>query len=389
MSARTKVTRARTALILDQPFFGALALRLKVQEDPSCKTAWIDGETFGYNPEYVDTLTHEQLTTLIAHEVMHCASGHPWRREQRDPKRWNEACDRAINPILVSAGFTLWGGAVYSPMDRGDAAEWIYDRMSKPQGDGEEEEEGQGSSPQGQTGDDKGEGSESEEDDQGDPFGELRDAPSASDPGTRESDWQAAVQQAARLAQSQGRLPGALQRFAQDAAAPRVNWRSVLHRFVSQAAAADYTWTRPSARYIPSGLYLPSLRNEELGPIVVVVDTSGSVDQVLLDQFAAELTAIVDELQPARVHVMYADSEVQRTDVFEREDPIVFDAVGGGGTAFAPAIEAAERLDEQPACLVYLTDLMGRFPAQAPDFPVLWASTHGERAPFGEVVVVR
>ena len=35
-----RISKQRTALVLDQPFFGALALRLKVVEDPSCKTFW-------------------------------------------------------------------------------------------------------------------------------------------------------------------------------------------------------------------------------------------------------------------------------------------------------------------------------------------------------------
>ena len=65
---------------------------------------------------------------------------------------------------------------------------------------------------------------------------------------------------------------------------------------------------------------------------------------------------------------------------------------GGGGTAF---IEPFARVEEEgiaPAFLVYLTDMDGRFPDEAPGFPVLWASTtplrRAKQAPFGEMMEV-
>ena len=45
--AEQKIRKARAGLILDQPFFGALALRLQLKADPGCKTAWTDGQVLG------------------------------------------------------------------------------------------------------------------------------------------------------------------------------------------------------------------------------------------------------------------------------------------------------------------------------------------------------
>jgi len=45
--------------------------------------------------------------------------------------------------------------------------------------------------------------------------------------------------------------------------------------------------------------------------LVIAVDTSGSIDQTLLAQFGDEIRAVVDEVQPTRVHVMYADARVK------------------------------------------------------------------------------
>lgn len=372
MNAKQKMTSARTALVLYQPFFGALALRLALQPDPGCGSAWVDGRTLGYDPAFVDKLSHDQLVGLIAHEVMHCALGHPWRRGARDHEDWNVAADFAINSGLIRTGFKLPPGGCIDPAFDGKSAEWIYSRLPEKKKD---PNQGSGK-PDGKP--------------EPNPLGEVRDAPSeAQAEGATETDWQLAVQQAAQAAHARGKLPEELSRLVKEAVAPRVDWRSVLRRFVQQLATADYSWSRPNARYLPMGLYLPSLRSEALGPIVVAVDTSGSIDRVLLDQFAGEIRAIADESKPERIVVMYCDAEIGRTDVFERGDPIELKPVGGGGTDFCPVFAAVEAMDETPACVVYLTDLDGSFPKRAPEVPTLWASTRPSAVPFGEVVVIQ
>ena len=110
-----RIARQRTELVLSQPFFGALALRLAVREDPSAKTFWVDGETMGYNPAYLESLSDLEVRGVVAHEVLHVANGHCWRQGARDPNRWNDACDYAINPIVVSAGMVLPKGALIDP----------------------------------------------------------------------------------------------------------------------------------------------------------------------------------------------------------------------------------------------------------------------------------
>lgn len=362
--------RAVTALVLESPFFGSLALRLRLQADSSCDTAWTDGAAIGFNPEFVASLRHDELTALVAHEVMHVAAGHPWRIGGRDAKRWNKAADYAINGELQAAGFQLPAGGLLDAQYTGKGAEWVYDRLPAEQDDGAGSGSGSGSSDA--------------------PAGEVRPAPAPSqDPDApSQADWQQAVQQAANVAKARGELPGGLERFAADAAAPSVDWRSVLQRFVQQAARADYTWTRPSARYLPRGLYLPSLQSHELGPIAVGIDVSGSVDDVLLAQFSAELQTILDDARPSELRVIYCDARVQRRETYVAGDRVELRACGGGGTDFRPVFDALEADDDAPVALVYLTDLYGTFPTDAPEFPVLWAATSRQTAPWGETVRV-
>jgi predicted metal-dependent peptidase len=381
LQARRAMTAARTALILDQPFFGALSLRLTLTEDPSCQTAWTDGRSLGYSVDYVLNLTHAQRIGLVAHEVMHCAAGHCWRRDGRDPKSWNIAADYAIDPIISAAKFDV-PDATINPDWIGKSAEWIHARLPPP----DPGDQGSGGS--------------------GGSFGEVRDAPkdqpsqsrdqNGSDvqqqaPTPTEADWRQAVQQAATAAQMAGKLPAGCKRFAKAAAQSRVDWRSALRRFCQQVTNADYTWTRPNVRYLSSGLYLPTLHSEQCGPIALYIDCSGSVDDISIGQMLSEVDAIRAELRPSALLVASFDTHVYNAQTFTAEDDVMsYSVKGGGGTDFRPIAEHVtddQSWDVLPVAVVVLTDMAGRFPDSAPDVPWFWASTSpGATAPFGEVV---
>ncbi|MGD8811574.1 MAG: hypothetical protein PVH16_02475, partial [Thioalkalispiraceae bacterium] len=69
----TKLSAARTKLIIDKPFLGALVLRLPmVMADPSwCRTTATDARKFYYNADYIDNLTLEETQFMLAHEALH------------------------------------------------------------------------------------------------------------------------------------------------------------------------------------------------------------------------------------------------------------------------------------------------------------------------------
>jgi predicted metal-dependent peptidase len=124
----TKLSAARTRLILDRPFLGALVLRMPMKAgDPRwCKTIGTDARAFYYNPGYIAGLTLEQTQFALAHEALHCALSHFARREHRVKARWDKACDLAINPILIREGMTAVPGALYDIGFEGMMAEEIY-----------------------------------------------------------------------------------------------------------------------------------------------------------------------------------------------------------------------------------------------------------------------
>jgi predicted metal-dependent peptidase len=391
MNANEKMVKARTGMVLNQPFFASLALRLRLKEDESCETLWTDGHTLGFNPKFVDGLPLDQVKGIIAHEVMHLACAHHTRRGERDQKKWNVAGDYAINQILEDSKIELPEGHLIDPAFIGMASEQIYGRIPDPPprtspgsgdpngGQGPDQNHGQGQEPGNQ---DPGK------------CGEVRDAKgpqgqdlSPAEKTQEEQNWKIATAQAATQAKAMGDLPGGIARMVGEIMAPHVDWREVLRRFVDQSARNDYTWTRPNRRYLHAGLYLPALYSETLPPIVIAVDTSGSIDSEMLDRFASEMTAILQEHKTS-CNVLYCDTEIAGVESFTSEDlPLKLNPQGGGGTDFRPPFAWVDKQGITPACLIYLTDMFcHRFP-DPPDYPVLWAKTedYGE-APFGEEV---
>jgi predicted metal-dependent peptidase len=165
-----------------------------------------------------------------------------------------------------------------------------------------------------------------------------------------------------------------------------VDWRELLRRAWSETIPCDYSWMPPNRRHIWTGLYLPGVRSEGAGEIAIAVDCSGSVNPRQLGLFEAEIRSILEGQRPSRVHVLYFDTEVHKTEVYQAGLPIALTPVGGGGTNFGPCFRWLDERGIVPQTLVFLTDLCGAFPSEAPAYPVLWATTESRRAPFGQVI---
>jgi predicted metal-dependent peptidase len=329
----------------------------------------------------------------------------PWdaRHSRLELLRWNIACDYAINPLLAEAGFEMPAGVLLDPAYTGLSAENIYDKLSRDTGekdnnqdsDGNQERDDPGGMgavsdpPAGGNG--LGDASVPGQHNQSDPSGiPIRSpTPSPADLTRQEEAWAIATAQAEATARAMGIGAGDAARAIREQVAPKIDWRDVLRHYFSAAARSDYAWTAPNRRYIARGLYLPSLRNETLGAVVVAVDTSGSIDDTTLAAFAAEITAILDEAAPEAIHVVYCDDAIAGTETYQTGDVIELTPRGGGGTAFRPVFEWIARADVQPVCAIYLTDLDGRDFGPAPDYAVLWVSTAMTNAPFGEVLLYR
>jgi predicted metal-dependent peptidase len=400
MPVAVRIRNARTALLLDHPFFGALLFHLKGRESRSISTMATDGASLYYNPDFVDTLNSATLAGVLAHEVMHPALQHHLRRCGRDLKRWNVACDHAINPLLLDAGLSLPEGVLVDNRFRGMSAERIYNLIEDEQ---DRDSPGEQSSGDDQPADgtpSENAGLEPEEKEaDGKPsapltpggIGQVIDANKqedgeASTLAEQAREWQIAVEQAQSVARLAGKMPAGAVRTLEAAQAAKVDWRELLRRAWSDTIPADYSWTRPNRRHVWSGLYLPGVTCEGVGEIAIAVDCSGSVSARQLGLFEAEISSILAGQRPRQVHVLYFDAEVHRVDTYQEGETIALTPVGGGGTDFSPCFDWLRERGIVPQTLVFLTDLCGSFPNDTPPYPVIWASTENRRTPFGQVV---
>lgn len=382
--AADKMIKGRANLLMGSPFFGTLSLRLKMVPDETVKKASTDGITLRYNPKVVEELPLSKVQGLIAHTVMHPAMMHHTRRGDRDPKKWNEACDHSINTLLTNAGFDLPEGTFSNPAYAGMTAEHIYtllpDDPDKCNGGGG------GNSSGGDSGDNDGGGD-----------GGVDDSPNSTNSGStqsqqnsEEAEWKQTLAQAAHVAKQAGNLPGELERMIGDLLQPILPWKDILKRFMTEKSNDDFSWSRGNRRFVSQGLYLPSrISKDSMGAMVVAIDTSGSIGQKELDEFGSEIADIHAEVRPSELIVIYCDSRVNHVDRFGPDDSLEFKLHGGGGTDFRPPFKWMEENDVVPRAFAYLTDGYGPFPEEEPEFPNIWCINNDSvTPPYGEHLVL-
>jgi len=380
------ITKGRIKLLFNQPFYGALVIPMQMIERPEISTMATDGKCIMYSPKFVEEISADEILGVLCHEVLHVTNAHHLRRGKRNPRLWNVACDYAINPIVVASGMKLPAGALISEDFRNMSAEQIYKLL---------EEEAKAND-DGGSGANAPKGTKHIPDGDAWDMGGVRDKVRAdgqpmsqSEIEVEQSEVMTRVAQAAQAAEMQGKLPAVLKRLISEAMKPSVDWRDQLRRMFSSTIPADYTWARGNRRYLSSGMYLPSHLREGVGEIVVGIDTSGSIQGALLDAFFAEVKAIYEDADPERIHLVWCDSKVHKVQTFERGEELIPEPVGGGGTDFRPVFDWIKEQGIEPQALIYLTDMYGTFPAEAPSYPVIWAKTTSVSAPFGDEVEVK
>lgn len=370
---------AYSKLGLREAFIAAVMTRVKREVSDKVPTAGTNGTWVRYNPKFCEPLTDEELFGLVLHESCHIVMMHMWRREGRDPRIWNYANDALINAYIKSRGWQLPKGGVHLSWVREEhSSEYVYNKLKEQQQ--EQQSKGNGS----------GDGEGDEDDGMGGGFDGTGDLEDAQDDATR-VDMEATIVASAKMAKECGQGSSMIDRVLERVGEPMVRWQDVCRSMMTESCAADYTYTRPSRRFIGSGLYLPSLRSDALGGLAIGFDTSGSMGPKECNQIAAEIQAIVDDLQPSFVEVVYCDYAVTHVERFERDDPLVLRPKGGGGTRFQPVFEHFANTDERYCGMIFFTDMEGDLrECEEPPFPMIWADigySHPQE-PFGTRVKV-
>ena len=363
-----KVGKAKSLLILDHPFFGTACTKRPIIYTDTVPTAAMSATGQMYmNVDFCAPLTVQQLMFLLAHEAMHYMLAHGLRRGHRDPQAWNVAADKVINDTLIDAGVgDFIDGGVTLDGAREMAAESLYD----------ENDDGDGQGPGG-LGNDIGDPTDAD----GQPL---------DDATIHQLEAEAKIDaiQSAKAAKAVGKLPASIERMVEELVNVSTPWYDILERFMAGKIKDGYSWNRPNRRFIARNIYIPGTDYvPKMGPIVIGVDTSGSIGPDEIAMFNGHINRIIDTCNPEVVHVVYCDYDVAGVDEYTPEDfPVTIQCKGGGGTSFKPVFDWIDNNAIDPECVVYLTDGYGDQSEFTTNHETVWLTTGTEAFDWGHVI---
>jgi predicted metal-dependent peptidase len=363
-----KVMHARLSLATDYVFFGSVFFRLDVHEDPTCKTAWTDGRSIGYNLEWLAQWTHEQILGVFVHEIMHVILKHHLRQElnpvfKEKHGKFNRAADYALNPSVLRVPGLKLPPNVCLDLKRwpDNLAEEIFGELDDK--DDDDTLAGGGSGP-------------AEDGDEVRAYKDGKASPAEKAQASNEVDqW---VQAAGMKAEGIGAMTDDTKGYIKKVLAPKVYWEDELNMMVEDMCKNDYTWKRPNTRYMQQGMYLPSMHGQKMPDMVFFVDRSGSLTDLHLAQIMAESRAIIEQFK-VRVIIVYWNTKYTHHEEFMPEDVFEHDwclnVRSGGGTNFARCWDWLDEQDEiDPKGIVFFTDFeCNDWPQEDPGIPVIWA----------------
>lgn len=440
-----QVTAARVKLLQDYPFFSYLAMHLNIKEMPEAMkaqmpTAAVDNKgNFYYCEEFIEDLGTEELMSVIAHEVQHCALEHCQRQESLpdiNRQAWGIAADIVVNDILRENGFSLPEDCITPDRDHtwtlGDKSikkidektvNEIYQELKDKFGDNNGGKqcgncEGTGKCP---NCDGSGEDSNGEECDEcggtgrcqecGGTGKEQSDRTVTSSRGSDadgfdyhvsengestdndvsdNTDWTEVMVEAYEFAKQRGDTPAGMKRYIDEFTNPKFNWKELLYRYITDMIPYDYDWMHPSKKSRACGTYMPSTKREKI-EVLVTIDTSGSMWGDF-EEGLSELAGLADSFSAIDIEVVLCDAEVQDSyelSMASAEDIKELAMKGGGGTSHIPTYRWIEDNKPNARVVINFTDGYTEFP----DFEVgdtIWlVPTDGapkDQFPFGKVL---
>ncbi len=404
-------TEARAGFLWAAPAFASLLYNMMSDKEGNvafftedCPVAATDGSRMFINPKgfFSGEFSLDNRVAMLGHEVLHCVFDHPgqmhrWAKAGHvkyadgteipfDHGYMNIAADYLVNDMLAQSKIGVLHPDFYHDPDLVKGTDSLIDAYKKVYVQKENEKKSGGATGQGSGG---GKGSFDEHLAPGASEGKDPDTSAAE---RNETEWQTQIAAAVAAAKAQGNLPGFLERVLSTVLEPVIDWAAHLRQTIIKRLGSDKrSWKRLDRRLIVRGIGAPGKVGYGCDLVVVAVDTSGSITPATVDMFMAETASILEDVRPKEVKIVWCDARVQRVDeacdTGDLEAIRVKGAPGGGGTDFRPVFDLIDDEGWSPDAVLYLTDGIGRFPDEEPDYPVVWGNTYpASTYPWGQVV---
>lgn len=372
VAARERLDATISKLIVFRPLFGTVFLFLNKIEATDIPTMAV-GVTrrvdlaLYYNPDFVQSMTTDELKAVLIHEALHVLLHHITRAAHFDynMRNYNITADMAINCNITN----LPEGAFYPSsfnLPNFESAEWYYESLKK-EADKNGQGVGQYAEGKGELVDDHSKWGECEEDVIKE---KVRGIASKAIKAQEKKGW--------------GDIAGKIAQQVIAANKPIINWKKEVRYFINKLVLAGRRSTRmrPNRRY---GYVNPGSKKNYTSKLLVGIDTSGSVSDKELELFLDELNGMIEHVQ---CDLIFFDTQLYgQPKAFDKKAKKL-DVVGRGGTAFGPIINMVDELKYDG--LIVMTDGYAPFPAK-PRARVMWClSPSGEsvQTPYGKRVVV-
>jgi len=385
----TRLKKAHIALMKhpETALYSGVMLMGKSEVVDRAFTAYTDGVNKRYSKPFVETILIEaKLRGLVLHENLHVALKQIPRGKdmfKEDSKIANMAADFVVNDIIknitgkVANGHEpiveLPDGALYDSFFHNWSMREVYNHIRKENPQRQKPSDGSGDEPTNTKGD-------GDEDSSSRGSGTIYANGKPYDVGQEfdEHDWESyveglsdeerkelgdkidrALREGGMLA---GRMGGKMPRQITDLLEPKVDWREALREFVSSTMKGndEFTWRKMNKRQLANDIYLPSMENETIGEVVIAIDTSGSIGEKELTEFATELASIVDLVSPEAVRVIWWDYDVHGEQYFKpehyRDIASLLKPLGGGGTRVSCVNHYINEKKINAECVIVFTD---------------------------------
>ena len=356
-----RIKQIKANLLLEQPYFGSIAMLQKTKLNEDIQTFTSTPEHFEYNDDYCNCLDDDELSFLLTNSAMHQALGYENRKEGRMDWLWIMAQDYAINSLLVNNGLKLPDALLFD--DRFDtlSAEAIYKIL------------------------------EDEIDDEKHTQKEVENIRYEKMPQTNEYDQNPVDtedlnQQLLNKAKLQGDLPLGIDILVPNLELASIGWEDELYTIIENSVKFDYTLHPPNKRYISQDIALPSLSGSRT-KLVIAIDSSGSVDGTLLGKFLSEVESIMNTFVDFEIDLLITDAKVQEHHVLYAGDELEYTIKGDGGTNFEETFKYIEENIDHVTLFLYFTDGFGTMPKDEPMYDVIWVCENTNIVfPFGRVL---
>lgn len=385
-----KIEEAIVRFLIDNGTFYASLIsqmhRIEDRKQPTVAVSIRNGRVnLHHNPDFLDPRTMKDTKAILEHECLHIVMEHHARAEGKEISQWKIACDLAINQLIKNLpedALTVdkvFDDDMYKMnILRMEKAEYYYDKIKKSN---KAQEQIKQMMAQGKCG--CGDDLQGGKMDKG---SEIQ-----IDKELMKEIVKGMVNEAAKAAKGQGDVPRGLEKYIDELFTPsKVSWRALLRRFVANSVKSGTrpSWKKPSRRYGDTQKGKVADRTISLA---VVIDTSGSIDDGVLQIFMNELQAI-QSCYKSVITVLECDAEVGREYKLQKYQKLRRDVTGRGGTSFKPPFIYLKKKNIRADAVIYFTDLEGDFPDKRPAMPVLWGyynawgMRHNIKVPFGTVV---